>query len=158
MVHACVGWTGPVSLAGVDGLGPSLSKILFCVGLPILLSVIGRALSKYVRHYRTFECACDVDATTLEKKRRLVGDMMTEGGSILDAGIALSLESLEEDFSQCIAEHSLETDHSVCDLYISLCALPSRVWIAVSVLGQMWQLDEDAAMDIAALFCDMSLA
>ncbi len=97
--HACAGATGPISFAGVDGLRPSLSKILaICGGLPIALSVIGRALSKDVRSYGTFERAYDSYAAKLEKKRKLVGDMMTEGGASLNPGIALSLESLEAEF------------------------------------------------------------
>ncbi len=44
MAHACAGSTGPVLFNDVDGLRPSLSKILgICGGLPIALSVIGRA-------------------------------------------------------------------------------------------------------------------
>ncbi len=45
----------------------------------------------------------------------------------------------------------LETDHTVSDLFISLCVLSKQAWIPVSVLGRMWELEEDAAMDIATL-------
>ncbi len=128
MAHACAGSIGPDSFARVDGLRPSLSKILgICGGLPIALSVIGRALSKYVRHYRTFDCACDVYAVKLEKKRELVGKLKTEGGASLNAGIALSLECVEAEFSEYVDEHSVETGHTVSDLYVSLCVVSNQV-------------------------------
>ncbi len=104
----------------------------------------------------TFERACDAYAIKLGKKRTLRGEKETEGGASLNAGIELSLESLEAEFSQCIAEHSLETEHTVSDLYISLCMLSKQMWVPVSVLGRMWQFEEDAALDIVTLFCDMS--
>ncbi len=74
---------------------------------------------------------------------------VTEGGASLNAGITPSLESLEAEFSECVAEHSLETEYTVSDLYISLCVLSNQVWIPVSVLGRMWEFKKDAAWDVA---------
>ncbi len=75
-----------------------------------------------------------------KRKEKVLGDMKTEGGASLNAGIALSLESLEVEFSQCVAEHSLETDYTVSDLYTSLCVLSNQAWIPVSVLGRCGSL------------------
>ncbi len=88
----------------------------------------------------------------------MVGKLKTEGGASLNAGIALSLECLEAKFSEYVDEHSVKTDHTVSDLYVSLCVVSDQAWVPVSVLSRMWQLEEDAAEDIAKLFCDMSLA
>ncbi len=49
-------------------------------------------------------------------------------------------------------------EHTIRDLYTSLCVLKNQVWVPVSVLGRMWRLDEKLACDIAKLFCEVSLA
>ncbi len=160
MAHACGDSTGPSSFAGVDGLRSSLSKILgICGGLPIALSVIGHSVCKGVVHYGTFERACDAYAAKLEKRRELVGEKEAEGGTSLNAGIELSLESIEPEFSQCVAEYSLETDHTVSDLYISLCVLPEQMWIPVSFFGSnVAVLKRMLQWMLRHCFCDMSLA
>ncbi len=52
----------------------------------------------------------------------------------------------------------MKTDRSISDLYTSLCVLEHQAWVPVSVLRRLWELDEDAAMDVVHLFSDMSLA
>ncbi len=74
----------------------------------------------------------------LKWKSIILGDLRTEGGACLNAGIALRVESLKAEFSQSVAEHSLETDRTVSDLYNSLCVLSKQAWVPVSVLGRMW--------------------
>ncbi len=88
-----------------------------------------------------FDIACDECATRLEEKRSTSGD---EG---LTAAILLGLELLQ-----------VKTDHSLKDLYTSLCVAENQAQIPVSVLCRLWQLDEDAVIDIVHLFRDMSLA
>ncbi len=52
----------------------------------------------------------------------------------------------------------MKTDRSISDLYTSLCVLEHQAWVPVSVLRRLWELDEDAAMEVVRLFSDMSLA
>ncbi len=39
-----------------------------------------------------------------------------------------------------------------------LCVLTKQVWVPISVLSRMWNLDDKSALDMANLFCGMSLA
>ncbi len=75
-------------------------------------------------------------------------------GTSLNACILLSLEFLQDEF----LKRKVKTDHSIRDLYTSLCVLEHQGWVPVSVLRRLWQLDEDDAMDVVHLFSDMSLA
>ncbi len=137
----------------------SASKILqICGGLPIALSIAGCAVSVLLRLYGTFEKACNVYSVKLEKKRITIGDKYDPEGKSLNAGILLSLEYLEVEFSQWKAQAYLELEHTITDLYTSLCVLTNQTWAPVSVLSRLWKLDEDAAFDVANLFCGMSLA
>ncbi len=103
-----------------------------------------------VRHYWSFEHACDAYALKLEKERKL-GRRYDDRRRGMPECRNCAKSGQEAEFSQCVAEHSPETDHTVCDLYVSLCVLSNQAWVPVWVLGRMWQLEADAAMDIATL-------
>ncbi len=136
----------------------SVSKILcICGGLPIALAVTGCAVARLTSDLGDFEGACDAYAPRLERKRSALGDEDTVEGLSLNAGILLSLEYLEVEFVKWKAKCAVQIEHTISDLYTSLCVLEHQTWVPVSVLAVLWSLDEDATMDIVNLFCDMSL-
>ncbi len=140
-------------------LCPSVPKILsFCGGLPIALSITGSAVAYLIRTSGTFENACEIYVTDFEHRaRNLVEEENPEGKRLSDC-ISLSLQYLETEFSDWKKRNSVNIDFSVSDLYASLCVLKNHVWVPVSVLSRLWQLGETSALDIADMFCRMSLA
>ncbi len=101
-----------------------------------------------------FDTACDAYARRLERKRSKLGDEVTMEGTSLNASILLSLEFLQDE----LRRRKVKTDRSISDLSTRLCVLEHQVWVPISVLRRLWQLDEDAAMDVVHFFSDMSLA
>ncbi len=148
MAHAARGLS-PETLANQDPeLRDSVQKtLLMCGGLPIALAITGSAVAFLSRALGDFDIACDEFATRLEEKRSTIGDEDWVDGSALTAAILLCLELLQ-----------VKTDHSLKDLYTSLCVVENQARFPVSVLGRLWQLDEHAVIDIVRLFCEMSLA
>ncbi len=137
------------------GLRNSVQKILeICAGLPIALAVTGSAVRRLSTAFADFDTACDDYARRLEKKRSILGDERTMEGMSLNASILLSLEFLQDDF----VTRELNTDHSISDLYTSLCVLQHQARVPLSVLGRLWQLDEDTVMYVVGLFSELSLA
>ncbi len=138
---------------------PSMTKILsFCGGLPIALSVAGCAVALLVRTVASFERACNIYAVEFEERNTGLGDERTRISSSLRTGILLSLKYLDTEFSKWKANNSPHFEHSVSDLYASLSVLSNQLWVPISVLSRMWKLDEKFALDVAKLFCEMSLA
>ncbi len=76
----------------------------------------------------------------------------------LKSGILLSLEFLEAKLLKWKLESNHDIDYSIDDLYIGLCVLRPHMWVPLSVLSRLWQLDEGDAMHVMELFCEMSLA
>ncbi len=76
----------------------------------------------------------------------------------MNAGILLSLEYLDAEFMKWKVKCSLNTEYSISELYTSLCILENQASISVDVLGRLWHIDKDAAMDVVSLFSSMSLA
>ncbi len=56
------------------------------------------------------------------------------------------------------AKNSLNIEHSISDIYVSLCIFRNQAWIPVSVLGRLWKMDETLALGVVRILCDMSLA
>lgn len=75
----------------------------------------------------------------------------------MSAGILLSLESFEDEFSKMKADDEVCTAYTELDLYLKLCVLSSQQWVPVSVLGRMWGLDATFGCEIALLLSEMSL-
>ncbi len=134
-----------------SGLRRSVRIILgICAGLPIALAVAGSAVAFLSDAHGDFDTACDAYGTRLENKRNILGDEESMEGTSLNACILLSLEFLYEEF----LKRKVQTDHSIYDLYTSLCVLENQAWVPVSVLGRLWQLDEDSVMDVVRLFSE----
>ncbi len=55
----------------------------------------------------------------------------------LNAGILLSLQCLEPEFEKWKDDEGVDTNHSIKDLYVSLCVLQNQGWIPVSVLRRL---------------------
>ncbi len=88
----------------------------------------------------------------------ILGDERDPDGSRLSDGILLSLKYLEVEFSKWKERISEDIAHTISDLYLSLCVLTKQVWVPISVLSRLWNLDEALAFYVADLFCGMSLA
>ncbi len=88
----------------------------------------------------------------MEKKTISLGDEDTLEGTSLNAGILLSLEYLDTEIIKWKVKRSLNIKYYISDLYTSLCILENQAWISVDVLGRLWDLDKDAAMDVVNLF------
>ncbi len=144
----------------VDGaLRQSVTKILArCAGLPIALSVSGSAVAFLVRSVGTFETACEIYAADFEARPTKLGHERDPDGSSLNDGIFLSLKYLQVEFMRWKETTAVDTKRTIRDLYASLCVLTQQLWIPISVLSRMWDLDDNSALDIANLFCGMSLA
>ncbi len=136
-----------------------MKKILgWCAGLPIALSVSGSAVALLAENLDTLEEAFNKYATDFEARATNLGDEPDPDGSRLSDGIHLSLEYSQKEFSNWKERKAVDIKHSINDLYASLCVMTKQLWIPVSVLGRMWNLDEMSAYDVADLFCRMSLA
>ncbi len=147
---------GSEFLRGASDVGgallPSVIKILeWCAGLPIALSVVGSTVSLLRRRVDTFETACEMYATDFEERE-------TRLGSLLSGGILLSLKHQQDEFANWKKRNEVDIKHNISDLYIGLCVLRKQLWVPVSVLSGMWILSRELALDIANLFCGMSLA
>ncbi len=92
-----------------------------------------------------FERACDIYVTDLEDGRPGLGVERDLRGKSLSEGILLSLKYLQIEFLKWKASKELDIEHTIRDLYTSLCVLMNQVWVPVSVLGRMWRLDEKLA-------------
>ncbi len=124
-------------------INPNISKILArCGGLPIALSISGCTVALLVRYFGSFERACDIYVTDLEAGRPCLSVERNPRGKSLSDGILLSLKYLQIEFLRWKASKAVDIEHTIRDLYTSLCVLTNQVWIPVSVLGRMWRLDE----------------
>ncbi len=140
-------------------LCPNVSKILsFCAGLPIALSISGSAIAYLTRTLGTFESACEIYVTDFEHKATNLGDERNPEGKRLNDCIRLSLQYLEAKFTDWKERNSVNIEFTISDLYTSLSVLTNQVWVPVSVLSRMWKLEDKSALDIADMFCGMSLA
>ncbi len=138
-----------------DALLPSVTKILqWCAGLPIALSVSGSAVALLVRNVGSLEMACEIYANDFEERAMNLSDKRDRDGSRLSDGILLSLKYLQVEFSNWKERESVEIDRTIRELYTSLCVLMKQLWVPISVLGAMWNLDEKSALDIANLFVE----
>ncbi len=159
MAHATGGAVCDVAADDGVKIRKSVSKILsVCGGLPIVLSVTGAAVAFLTSSRGNFGSACDAYSVQLEKKRSGLGDEDTMEGKSLNAGILLSLEYLEAEFLSLKSKTNLRVEHSISDLYTSLCVLENQGWVSVSVLSRLWRVDEGVATDVVNLLCEMSLA
>ncbi len=132
---------------------PSVAKILrWCSGLPIALSVCGFAVALLVRNVGMFESACEMYVTDFEERATNLDDEPDCDGSRLADGILLSLKYLQVELSKWRERKAVHIEFTISDLYTSLCVLMKQLWVPVSVLSRMWNLDEKSALDIANMF------
>lgn len=74
----------------------------------------------------------------------------------MDSAIRQSLAILEDEFQN---GDGLDLhEHSLSDLYTSLCVLINQQFAPVPVLALMWRISEDNAEDICVMLSSMSLA
>ncbi len=119
-------------------LKESVSKILsICCGLPIALSIAGCAVAFLMNSHDDFERACDAYAIQLENKTTCLG-----GEDSLNSGILLSLEYLEVEFRKLKRKKCLHTEHTLRDLYVSLCVLDNQAWVTPAVLNRLWEMEK----------------
>lgn len=78
----------------------------------------------------------------------------------MESAIRLSLAALAALAAECEkAERGIElNEHSVSDLYSSLCVLENHQIAPVSVLSRMWSVSESNAQKVCILLSSMSLA
>ncbi len=146
-------------LQGWANLFPSMVKILtWCGVLPIALSVTGSAVAYVVRGIGSVERACDFYVTDFEERRTNLGVERDPHSTSVSDGVFLSLKYLRIEFKKWKAPKAVDVEHTIIDLYASLCVLSNHVWVLVSVLSRMWKVDKKSALDIVNLFCEMSLA
>lgn len=117
-------------------------------GLPIALAVTGRYVAAAVSDGLDFEYVCDNYFQDLEENENL-------GATVLDSAIRLSLNYLN---SKLKSISNVAFEHSIYQMYISLCVMEKQQWLPVAVLGRMWGVNDRNAARVAGLFKSMSLA
>ncbi len=149
MAHATRGLSGEISTTQGTENGSSISTIVsMCGGLPIALAVTGCAVAYLANLYCYFQKACGEYSEKLEDKLVWIGQGNAMEGTSLDGGIFLSLEFLEAELFHWKKTSPFNIAYSISDLYTSLCVLQHQAWVPVSVLGRLWQMDEDATKHV----------
>ncbi len=115
-----------------NDISPSVSKILaLCGGLPIALSISECAVALLVRHFGSFERACDIYMIDLKDGGTYLGAKQDPRGKSLFDGILLSLKYLQIEFLKWKASKAVGIGHTIRDLYTNLCVRTNQVWIPV---------------------------